>query len=69
MDPENLERSDPSAMNFGDGSAKPKSWKEIWGSGQGIGAVDKVVPAAELIARLTREYEAAKARLTNITAA
>ena len=69
MDPENLERSDPSAMNFGDGSAKPKSWKEIWGSGQGIGAVDKVVPAAELIARLTREYEAAKARLTIITAA
>ncbi|MGR3563660.1 MAG: NAD(P)H-dependent flavin oxidoreductase [Heliomarina sp.] len=69
MDPENLERSDPSAMNFGDGGAKPKSWKEIWGSGQGIGAVDKVVPAAELIARLSREYEAAKARLTNITAA
>ncbi|WP_238369448.1 NAD(P)H-dependent flavin oxidoreductase [Heliomarina baculiformis] len=69
MDPENLERSDPSAMNFGDGSAKPKSWKEIWGSGQGIGAVDKVVPAAELITRLSREYEAAKARLTNITAA
>lgn len=69
MDPENLERSDPSAMNFGDGSAKPKSWKEIWGSGQGIGAVDKVVPAAELVARLSREYEAAKARLTNITAA
>ncbi|MBL3702912.1 nitronate monooxygenase [Sulfitobacter sp. BDSS02] len=69
MDPENLERSDPSAMNFGDGSAKPKSWKEIWGSGQGIGAVDKVVPAAELVTRLSREYEAAKARLTNITAA
>nr|WP_109467818.1 nitronate monooxygenase family protein [Albibacillus kandeliae] len=63
MDPDNLERSDPSKMDFGSGSSKPKSWKEIWGSGQGIGAVDKVVPAADLVARLTREYDAAKARM------
>jgi len=63
MDPENLEISDPSKMDFGSGRAKPKSWKEIWGSGQGIGSVDKVVPAAELVARLEREYIAAQERL------
>ncbi|MGB3046330.1 MAG: nitronate monooxygenase family protein [Xanthobacteraceae bacterium] len=63
MDPDNLPVSDPSKMNFGtDASgerAKPKAWKEIWGSGQGIGSIDKVVPAAELIARLKREYDEA----------
>ena len=61
LDPENLPTSDKSAMNFG--SDKPKAWKEIWGSGQGIGAVKAVVPAAELIARLGAEYAAARARL------
>lgn len=61
LDPNNLPESDPSAMNFG-GDAK-KAWKDIWGSGQGIGAVKSVVPAAEMIARLSREYAAAKARL------
>ncbi|MGB3866028.1 MAG: nitronate monooxygenase family protein [Xanthobacteraceae bacterium] len=63
MDPDNLPTSDPSKMNFGtdaDGErAKPKAWKEIWGSGQGIGAIDEVMPAAELIARLKREYDEA----------
>ena len=63
MDPENLPTSDPSKMNFGtDASgerAKPKAWKEIWGSGQGIGSVEKVMPAAELIARFKKEYEEA----------
>ncbi|WP_321831567.1 nitronate monooxygenase family protein [Thalassovita sp.] len=68
MDPEALERSDPSAMNFSDGSSKPKSWKEIWGSGQGIGAVQDVVPAAALIDRVAREYEAAVKRLQAQTA-
>lgn len=61
MDPDNLPVSDPSAMNFG--GDKPKAWKEIWGCGQGIGAVKQVVGAGELVARLRREYEAAKARL------
>lgn len=60
LDPDNLPVSDPSAMNFGtDASgerAKPKAWKEIWGSGQGIGSIDDVVPAAELIARFRKEY-------------
>ncbi len=62
MDPDNLPESDPSKMNFG-GDAK-KAWKDIWGCGQGIAAVDKVVPAAALVARLQREYDAARARLS-----
>jgi nitronate monooxygenase len=61
LDPENLAVSDPSAMSFG-GDAK-KAWKDIWGSGQGIGAVKQVLPARELVARLQREYDAARARL------
>jgi len=61
LDPDNLPVSDPSKMNFG-GDAK-KAWKDIWGCGQGIGAVDRIVPAAELVARLRREYEAARSRL------
>lgn len=61
LDPDNLPESDPSKMNFG-GDAK-KAWKDIWGCGQGIGAVNAVVPAAELVARLKREYASARARL------
>jgi nitronate monooxygenase len=63
LDPENLPQSDASAMNFASGSSKPKAWKDIWGSGQGIGAVGEVVPARRLVARLTAEYAAARARL------
>ncbi len=62
LDPDNLPESDPSKMNFAAGGAA-KAWKDVWGSGQGIGAVDQVVPAAELVARLKREYQQAKARL------
>jgi len=61
LDPDNLPESDPSKMNFGSGTSK--AWKDIWGCGQGIGAVNAVVPAAELVARLKREYAEAKARL------
>ena len=60
MDPDNLPTSDASAMNFGTDAngerAKPKAWKEIWGSGQGIGSIDQVLPAAELVARFKKEY-------------
>lgn len=64
LDPENLPQSDPSAMDFGSGgNSDAKAWKDIWGCGQGIGAVKDVVPAGELVARLKREYAAAKARL------
>ena len=62
MDPDKLPESDPSAMNFGGSAAK--AWKEIWGSGQGIGAVREVLPAAQLVARLKREYAAARSRLS-----
>ena len=60
LDPDNLPGSDPSQMSFGSGQ---KAWKDIWGSGQGIGAVKEVVSAAELVARLRREYLEARARL------
>ena len=61
LDPANLPVSDPSAMNFG-GDAK-KAWKDIWGCGQGIGAVDAVVSTADFVAQLKQQYAAARARL------
>ncbi len=65
MDPDNLPESDPSAMNFASGgNTDAKAWKDIWGCGQGIGAIDKVQPTADFVAKLVREYEEAKARLT-----
>ncbi len=64
LDPDNLPESDPSKMDFGDGSSK--AWKDIWGSGQGIGAVKNVGPAADLIARLKQEYSAARQRMEGL---
>ena len=61
MDPDNLPESDPSKMNFG-GDAK-KAWKDIWGCGQGIGAINAVTSTAELVDKLRGEYQAARARL------
>lgn len=70
MDPDALPTSDPSAMNFGSGgNTEAKAWKDIWGCGQGIGAVKQVLPAAEFIARLIREYETARARIMPAAAA
>jgi nitronate monooxygenase len=63
LDPDQLPESDPSKMDFGGGEGAKKAWKDIWGSGQGIGAVKQVVPAADLIDRLAREYRGAKERL------
>lgn len=64
MDPDNLPEGDVKTMNFATGEgSKSKAWKDIWGCGQGIGAIDKVVPAGEYVAKLRREYEEAKARL------
>ena len=69
MDPDDLPQSDPSAMNFGSGgNTEAKAWKDIWGCGQGIGAVKSVLSAGELVARLSAEYEAAKADLAAKTA-
>jgi nitronate monooxygenase len=63
LDPDNLAASDPSAMNFGTNRVKP--WKDVWGCGQGIGAVSAVEPVAAMVARLSQEYEAARARLAS----
>ena len=67
LDPDNLPQSAASTMSFGAGKdgeiTARKAWKDIWGSGQGIGAVKRVVPARELIERLRTEYEAARQRL------
>ncbi|HRK17828.1 MAG TPA: nitronate monooxygenase family protein [Hyphomicrobiaceae bacterium] len=62
LDPENLPESDPTKMDFGSNRA-PKAWKEIWGSGQGIGAVTEIAPVAEIVNRLEREYRTARAAL------
>jgi nitronate monooxygenase len=61
LDPDHLPESDPTKMNFGSGRDKEhKAWRDIWGAGQGLAAVKAVVPAAELVARLAREYAAAR---------
>lgn len=60
LDPDNLDSADISAMNFSQGSSKAKAWSQIWGSGQGIGAVHDIVPAATRIDRLASEYAEAK---------
>jgi nitronate monooxygenase len=64
MDPDNLPQSDPSKMNFGSGgNTKAKAWKDIWGSGQGVGAVKSVGTVEDMVARIEQEYHAAKAEL------
>ncbi len=64
MDPDNLPESDPSKMSFGSGgSEKSKAWKDIWGCGQGIGAVDKIQTTAEYVDQLEAQYLAAKKRI------
>jgi len=64
LDPDNLAGIDPTAMKFGsEGSAKAKAWRDVWGSGQGIGVIDQVRPAAALVDRLADQYAAARARL------
>lgn len=69
LDPDNLPVSDPSKMNFGSGgNQEAKAWRDIWGCGQGIGAVGEVAPAAEVVARLIREYEEAQVELAAKTA-
>jgi nitronate monooxygenase len=64
MDPENLPEGDIKTMDFGSGgNSDAKAWKDIWGSGQGIGAVKAVTSVAEMVDRLEKEYRAAKASL------
>lgn len=61
LDPDALPESDKSKMSFGSGSAK--AWRDIWGAGQGVGMMDDVPTVAEMVARLSAEYAAARARL------
>jgi nitronate monooxygenase len=64
LDPDALDAGSLDTMKFGsDGSSKSKAWRDIWGSGQGIGVIDRVQPAAELVRTLADEYAAAKARV------
>ena len=62
LDPDNLPQPGADAMNF-KSSTGAKAWRDIWGSGQGVGAVDSILPTAELIAKMTTEYQAAKAKI------
>jgi len=62
MDPDHLPEADPSKMNFG-GGGDAKAWKDIWGCGQGIGAIKEVMSTAGLVAKLRREYAAARSRI------
>lgn len=69
LDPQNLPESDPSKMNFGSGgNQESKAWKDIWGCGQGIGAVTDVVAAGALVSRIKDEYVTATGRLKKLTA-
>lgn len=64
LDPDNLPVSDPTQMNFGSGgNTDAKAWKDIWGSGQGIGAVKSLGPTADYVAQLAAQYNSAKARV------
>jgi nitronate monooxygenase len=68
LDPEHLPESDPSKMDFSQlTGSEAKAWRDIWGSGQGIGAVHEVQPVAERVAQLEREYEEAKRQLAKAT--
>jgi nitronate monooxygenase len=67
LDPDHLPEGDLSTMQFGSDGGPKKAWKDIWGCGQGIGAVKAVLPTAELVARLRREYVAARERLAGLS--
>ena len=64
LDPDHLPEGDLKTMNFGgNNGSKAKAWRDIWGSGQGIGVIDAVESVADRVDRFAREYAAAKARI------
>jgi nitronate monooxygenase len=64
LDPDNLPQPDKNKMNFGSGEdSQRKAWRDIWSAGQGVGQIDDIPSTAELVERLRREYDAARARL------
>jgi nitronate monooxygenase len=65
LDPDNLPSADPSKMDFDKRVEKPKTWKAIWGAGQGVGNIQEIMPAREVVARLRNEYESARQALSS----
>jgi nitronate monooxygenase len=65
LDPDNLPEGDVRTMDFGGGESAKKAWRDIWGSGQGIGAVDRIRPAGDYVEKLVEEYAAARLALCN----
>jgi nitronate monooxygenase len=63
LDPDNLSQSDPTKMNFGGGEGAKKAWKDIWGCGQGIGAVDRISTSSERVQEIVQQYKTAKSQL------
>lgn len=63
LDPVRLNEVDRATMSWADGTSKAKAWRDVWGAGQGVGVIDAIRPAAEVIDRLAREYEAARGQL------
>ncbi|HEX8365155.1 MAG TPA: nitronate monooxygenase family protein [Allosphingosinicella sp.] len=66
MDPNNLPQGDVTKMDFAGGQSAKKAWRDIWGSGQGIGAIDRVRPAGDYVDELARQYEEARAELAEV---
>lgn len=64
LDPDHLPQGEKSTMNFQSGGSKPKTWKDIWGAGQGVGLIDDIPTTAEIVERLKQDYAQACARLT-----
>jgi nitronate monooxygenase len=63
LDPDNLPAAPAGPMNYDRRDERPKAWKDVWGAGQGVGNIDTVLPVADLVGRLEREYRDARARL------
>jgi nitronate monooxygenase len=63
LDPDRLPHADKTSMDFG--STRVKAWKDVWGAGQGVGSIDEVLPVRDIVARLEREYQAARAHLAS----
>jgi nitronate monooxygenase len=64
LDPDQLPEADKSKMNFGSGgNMEKKAWRDIWSGGQGVGNIHDIAPAGEIVARMVREYAAARARV------
>ena len=64
LDPDNLDKADKSAMDFGGGGSKAKAWKDIWGAGQGVGSMHDIPCVNDLVLRMEKEYHETLKRLS-----